>query len=677
MSTSLQAPATMDPQTCQKAQRGRSYVNCLDETIRRGRETMRLSVTKLPLHPSQLDTILSMSDALRDRYIQLGRIEDLAEQITLLHPLMYHVGNDTTHIVPLRCNLGTALRERHLGSRNAEDINQAVEIHTHLLEECPPGTAHRPQILCELARTLVVLRQLLRRGETFEYAITLANEALAILPQSSPWSLRAHVAVVCALVARGIQETGLSDLHAACKLGEEIVVNLPEDQAECFVVHHFLSHVNQTLYYKNSEPVHLDNALEHRKRAIDLLDSRSQRRVQFTCLMASILHSQLNKDGDLSNLDKSIAALQKIEHIPLRYSDYYYTVLGNILLDRADFLGWAEDLDQGVLLLRKRLAISPDSSTIRTYALQSLGDALRKRYDWEKKLDDLEESIELCQECLNLCSSLNISTNFINVFQLVEALSKYYEETGSRSKLMLASELCKKWLLVKENTPIGYIQHNFLLQCGKVFMHLNALDQGSHYLDTAISYFEEALQITSQDHTGKGDVLIELAAALTLRLTKLCADADGSKAKLHLEDALKLLPLGRAHRASALFKLAELHLSRLENHEALLRLTEALADDHQNAQMRLTSAIKILALIDAQMDERKELSSVRNMLLSAYRQAVELLPRVAYFGLDMASRLQALTRSDKLAADGAAHALNLQRPGVAIEMLEQGRAVFW
>ena len=50
---------------------------------------------------------------------------------------------------------------------------------------------------------------------------------------------------------------------------------------------------------------------------------------------------------------------------------------------------------------------------------------------------------------------------------------------------------------------------------------------------------------------------------------------------------------------------------------------------------------------------------------------------MAYFGLDAKSRLRTLAKSDELAANGSAHALTLAEPRIAIELLEQGRAVFW
>jgi hypothetical protein len=64
--------------------------------------------------------------------------------------------------------------------------------------------------------------------------------------------------------------------------------------------------------------------------------------------------------------------------------------------------------------------------------------------------------------------------------------------------------------------------------------------------------------------------------------------------------------------------------------------------------------------------------------LDAYRAAIEILPRLAMFGLDVQTRQQALTYgSDGLARDAAACAIRSGQYVKAIELLEAGRAVFW
>ena len=62
----------------------------------------------------------------------------------------------------------------------------------------------------------------------------------------------------------------------------------------------------------------------------------------------------------------------------------------------------------------------------------------------------------------------------------------------------------------------------------------------------------------------------------------------------------------------------------------------------------------------------------------AYQAAIELLPRVAMLGLDLQSRQRALTSgSDGLARNAAACAIRSGQYDRAVELLEEGRAVFW
>jgi hypothetical protein len=54
-----------------------------------------------------------------------------------------------------------------------------------------------------------------------------------------------------------------------------------------------------------------------------------------------------------------------------------------------------------------------------------------------------------------------------------------------------------------------------------------------------------------------------------------------------------------------------------------------------------------------------------------------LLPRIAFFGIHPYSRLQSLKQGQTIAMTSASHALNLSLPKKALELMEQGRAIFW
>jgi hypothetical protein len=69
--------------------------------------------------------------------------------------------------------------------------------------------------------------------------------------------------------------------------------------------------------------------------------------------------------------------------------------------------------------------------------------------------------------------------------------------------------------------------------------------------------------------------------------------------------------------------------------------------------------------------------ALRIPLLDVYRALVDLLPRVASFGLDIRARMRVLNSAKDLAVNAASHALALDDPATSVTLLEAGRAVFW
>jgi hypothetical protein len=56
---------------------------------------------------------------------------------------------------------------------------------------------------------------------------------------------------------------------------------------------------------------------------------------------------------------------------------------------------------------------------------------------------------------------------------------------------------------------------------------------------------------------------------------------------------------------------------------------------------------------------------------------VNFLPYLAFYGIDLSSRLETLTAGQTVVSAAAIHALMLAKPSEAVEVLEQGRAIFW
>lgn len=102
-----------------------------------------------------------------------------------------------------------------------------------------------------------------------------------------------------------------------------------------------------------------------------------------------------------------------------------------------------------------------------------------------------------------------------------------------------------------------------------------------------------------------------------------------------------------------------------------------MSDNHCNLQERLLPALKILDKLERVAAERSLETTLRERLFATYRLMISLLPRAAYFGPSAQARLEILYQARKLAICAASYALQLSQPEVAVELLEEGRAVFW
>jgi hypothetical protein len=145
---------------------------------------------------------------------------------------------------------------------------------------------------------------------------------------------------------------------------------------------------------------------------------------------------------------------------------------------------------------------------------------------------------------------------------------------------------------------------------------------------------------------------------------------------------LESVPRGHYERYESLVHIAEIFIEPGTPFQdisvAFDYFTEALVDDRRDVRSKLRGAIRFLGIVES---KHKNIfatqSRVSSQLLEIYASAIALLPRIAFFGIHFHSRLQALAAGQAIALTGASLAMNLSLPGRALEILEQGRAVFW
>jgi hypothetical protein len=112
---------------------------------------------------------------------------------------------------------------------------------------------------------------------------------------------------------------------------------------------------------------------------------------------------------------------------------------------------------------------------------------------------------------------------------------------------------------------------------------------------------------------------------------------------------------------------------------------EGLRDGTVPARRQLVATIPVLRMVETASSFQSEISGAvehgradeDDGILQVYILVTRLLPRVANFGHDHIGRLKALVGAETLCRNAATRAIVMAREEEAVEMLEEGRGVFW
>lgn len=176
-------------------------------------------------------------------------------------------------------------------------------------------------------------------------------------------------------------------------------------------------------------------------------------------------------------------------------------------------------------------------------------------------------------------------------------------------------------------------------------------------------------------------VLAELATIYRMRAEHANSSADAQTALSIQNRALEGTHDGQRTRSSVLLGMAQIYLCRAlpgrDVKAAIGFYIKAIMYGYSSAQERLADGLDVLRALHDAVGKEPPQDDAQMQLLEAYRLTVNLFPQIVYFGLDIQARLNSLAQAPSLAADAAAYALHLSKPEAALEILEEGRAVFW
>lgn len=363
--------------------------------------------------------------------------------------------------------------------------------------------------------------------------------------------------------------------------------------------------------------------------------------------------------------------LSKPEQILVNYGAImhdYYTVFGDI-----------SDLDRAVEAYRGSLDYYTQQDPWRCASVVNLAHALRARFIHSHQTHDIVEAISIQQHALaeQLPGRSGYNT-------LVHGLASTYRTHFWDGNTELSFDPDEVIRLIRSTgadttraVTMGYVLRCELAEAYsirfKMFDDLASLDESIHLSRQILG---ELNVRQSQQRTAK----ISLAHGLRHRFHHLGDPKDAEESlELLLQAATMFWSTEQRGYASILNYLAHLYMdprAPFHNLETSLGyLIQSLKLPSRTPWRRLQIALEALEKID-DMFITLSVDALRQ-ILEVYQLAMELLPRIASFGLGRLPQLRALRNVDSCAISAARYALALGKANVALELLEEGRAVFW
>jgi CHAT domain-containing protein/tetratricopeptide (TPR) repeat protein len=392
----------------------------------------------------------------------------------------------------------------------------------------------------------------------------------------------------------------------------------------------------------------------------------------FLAMDVSTRYAQLGATRDLE--EAIVLSREALDLCPQEHPDRLMSLnnLAKCLTTRYDLLGAMQDLDQAVVLDREALDLCPQGHPHRSTSLICLAVDLSYRYKQLGAMEDLDEAIVLDREALDICPQGH-PLRSMSLNNLANRLSTRFHPLRAMEDLDEAIVLVREALDLR---PQGHPRRSTSLIC--LAVHLSSRYKQLRVmqdLDEAIVHAREALDLCPQGHPDRSMSLNNLAWYLSTRYDQLGAIQDLDEAIVLDREALSLRPQGHPYRSESLDNLAcHLHSrftrwKQLRDKEELFGLYAQLVDVPQVSSVDLSAARSWIRVAE---------DFLHPSLLLAYETSLRLLIQHLATLPSLPQHLVILkSLTSSLAVDAFSACLRKCAPARAVELLEQGRGVFW
>ncbi|KAG1762632.1 TPR-like protein [Suillus occidentalis] len=560
------------------------------------------------------------------------------------------------------------------------------------LERCPPDHSDRSQFLNNLALSL--RNRFTQRGvpSDLDECIELHRAALLLRPHGHSlrsWSLN-NLAI--SLRDRFTQRGVPSDLDESIELHRAALLLRPPGHSDRSSSLNNVAVSLRDRFTQRGLPSDLNECIELLRAALLLHPQGHPNRSSSLNNLAVCLKVRFSQRGVPSDLDECIELYRAALLLrPPGHSDRSLS-LNNLAISLGDRFtqrgvpsdlddlrnrftqrGVPSDLDECIELHRAALLLCPPGHSLRSSSLNNLAASLRDRFTERGLPSDLDECIELHQAALLLRPDGH-SNRSDSLNNLAASLRDRFTERGLPSDLDECIELHRAALLLR---PDGHSNRSDSLNNLAACLQDRSTQRGVlSDIDECIELHRAALLLRPPGHFERPSSLNNLAISLRNRFTQRGVPSDLNECiELH-RAALLLCPPGHSLRSSSLNNLAASLSDKFTQWGVPSDLDEAFSLFLQLSHMSHAVSRKDLTVAKswATFAEKTNHGSA----LLAYQTALKSLDQHVTLLSSSSRHFDVVSLATaSLAVDAFSCGIRHGALTTAVELVEQGRAVFW
>jgi tetratricopeptide (TPR) repeat protein len=390
--------------------------------------------------------------------------------------------------------------------------------------------------------------------------------------------------------------------------------------------------------------------------------------------LANLVQAHLdhyNRHGDPDSAARALAIAREIAaaELPAGMAPTQLAAVGSALLTAYEFFGSVTDLDDGIAVIRRSLAVTdrPDPS-----ALNQLGSALIRRHERTGSADDAVEAVQALRAAL----SAALPTDTLRpdyLANLCNALEHLYRTTSDLGHLDEAVRVGVEAVAAGARLSDSFV--SLLTNLAKAYLARYHARHDTADLDRAIEAERQALEATRPNNPRRVRYLSNLGGTLADRFQTNGDARDLDEAIAMLREAASRTASSDTRHGNHLYNLGLVLVRRHRLRHDPADLVEAVDALSTAAASVVSPALRRIQAAWFWADELAEHNVLSS--LNGYEQAVALLPMLAWRGLQRHDQERQLVDLVGVARHAAATALSAGRPERAVELLEQGRSVLW